>query len=281
MKSLPRRKELAFIYLLDSYFCTSAPFPFLQGDFISSAWERIVHLMSGIGQDMRREQYRERQSIRRLLQERFPLQDRTLTVAGRDWQISLVMDQEALVDRLETEIDLQYFPYGMVLWASSVALAEHLAQNPALIHGKSVLEIGAGVGLPGLVARFLGAETAQTDFLPSALQLAQLNALQNGVEGIQLFWDDWRQFRHTGKYDLLIGADVLYERSVHAALKEVFLKTLKSGGAVLLADPQRPAAFEFMDSLLANGWTVDLQSRRVRWEAEDREIALIYVQRDE
>jgi predicted nicotinamide N-methyase len=207
------------------------------------------------------------------------LQDRTLSLGGRDWNITMVMDQDALVDALETEIDLEYFPYGMVLWASGVGLAEHLAENPALVSSRRVLEIGAGVGLPGLVARSLGAQVAQTDFLAHAVNLARLNALQNGVEGIELFLDDWRRFQHNGQYDLLIGADVLYERTVHDDLKRVFLKMLTPGGAVLLTDPQRPAAFEFMDSMMAEGWMVELESRQVRWQEEEREVALFYFRR--
>lgn len=239
-----------------------------------------MNRVSGIDPNMDREQQREIQSIRRQLQQRYPLKEKTLSLAGRDWKISMVLDQDALVDRVETEADLEYFPYGLVLWASGVALAEHLAENPALAYRMRVLEIGAGVGLPGLIARFLGAETAQTDFLKHALLLARLNALQNGIEGVELFLDDWRQFQHAGEYDLLIGADVLYERTVHADLLQVLRRTVKPGGAVLLTDPQRPAAFEFMDSMIAQGWTVELGSRAVCWEGEEREIALIHFRRE-
>ena len=46
---------------------------------------------------------------------------------------------------------------GMSIWRGSEVLAEYLKQNPEIVHKKSVLEIGAGVGLVGLTAHHLGA----------------------------------------------------------------------------------------------------------------------------
>lgn len=46
---------------------------------------------------------------------------------------------------------------GMAIWRGSEVLADYLIQNPTLVQNKSVLELGAGVGLVGLVAYHLGA----------------------------------------------------------------------------------------------------------------------------
>uniref|UniRef100_A0A0B7A2E0 Methyltransferase small domain-containing protein n=2 Tax=Arion vulgaris TaxID=1028688 RepID=A0A0B7A2E0_9EUPU len=42
------------------------------------------------------------------------------------------------------------------VWDSAVVLAKYLAKNRHLVHGKKVIELGAGTGLTGLVAAALG-----------------------------------------------------------------------------------------------------------------------------
>ena len=48
---------------------------------------------------------------------------------------------------------------GHILWPSATILSHYLVSTPSLISGKRVLEIGAGVGLCGLVAAHLGAHS--------------------------------------------------------------------------------------------------------------------------
>ena len=52
-------------------------------------------------------------------------------------------------------------PYGIVLWPAAIALAHEIASRQ--VAGMRVLELGAGTGLPGIVAASLGAHVVQTD----------------------------------------------------------------------------------------------------------------------
>ena len=55
--------------------------------------------------------------------------------------------------------------WGHILWHTSTTLAVYLEQQPWLVQGKTVLELGAGAGLPGLVAAILGArKVCLTDY---------------------------------------------------------------------------------------------------------------------
>jgi predicted nicotinamide N-methyase len=198
---------------------------------------------------------------------RFPFEETTWDIAGRRWSITAVGDQDALIESVSTEEELAQFPYGLLLWAAAPGLAQRLAQEPSLVAGKRVLEIGAGVGLPGLVAAHLGASVTQTDYQAVALALARRNAAQNGIPGVRVLAGDWRQFTLADEeppFDVVLGSDVLYERSLHDTLRALLPRLIAPGGLLLVSDPLRPQVVEFMDRLEQSGsdWvSVTMESR--------------------
>lgn len=57
------------------------------------------------------------------------------------------------------------------------------ARNPELVRGKRVIELGAGVGTPGIAAALSGAlEVYITDREPLSLECMALSARANGLE---------------------------------------------------------------------------------------------------
>jgi predicted nicotinamide N-methyase len=192
-----------------------------------------------------------------MLTTKLPLVTTGIEIGGRHWAITAVQNQDALLDHAE---DFENFPFGFLLWESAIGLARMLAANPALVAGRTVMELGAGVGVPGIVARSLGAQVWQTDHQPGALHVAQENARLNGVMGITQFPGDWRNWTHTTRYDVLLGADILYERDTHFYLERIFERCLAPGGQVLLADPGRPQAIECVALLEKHGWRVEMET---------------------
>lgn len=189
-----------------------------------------------------------------------PLETAILTIAHRTWRLTCVRSRAGLAaDAAHVERDL----YGFLLWEAAVGLAHHAAEQIKQIQGKQVLELGAGVGLPGLVAQSLGALVHQTDYQADALALAQWNARQNGIAGIETFLADWRTWRHPPRYDLILGADILYDATLHFYLEAIFRKNLLPGGQLWLSDPGRPQALDFAVQLEAHGWRIDLATIRV------------------
>ncbi|MCX6047553.1 MAG: 50S ribosomal protein L11 methyltransferase, partial [Chloroflexi bacterium] len=196
-----------------------------------------------------------------------PVETLPIVIGGRTWQITAVHDQVAL---LAVADQLEHGPYGFLLWDSALALAEQLVAQAEQVRGKRILELGAGVGLPGLVAHSLGASVWQTDHQSSALNLAMLNAQQNGVAGIAHFVADWRTWTHTQSYDLLLGADILYERTLYVDLAHIFSHNLAPGGRLLLSDPGRPQALDFAAQLEKQGWRIELTTQTVQWAPPSR-----------
>eukprot|EP00190_Bangiopsis_sp_CCMP1999_P000443 CAMPEP_0198737188 /NCGR_PEP_ID=MMETSP1475-20131203/67739_1 /TAXON_ID= ORGANISM="Unidentified sp., Strain CCMP1999" /NCGR_SAMPLE_ID=MMETSP1475 /ASSEMBLY_ACC=CAM_ASM_001111 /LENGTH=175 /DNA_ID=CAMNT_0044501045 /DNA_START=521 /DNA_END=1046 /DNA_ORIENTATION=- len=76
---------------------------------------------------------------------------------------------------------------GKHVWTSAFALTEYIAMHDALFAGKVVVEIGAGVGLPGLMAGALGASKVYLCDCPEytdVLELTQRNVDLNDLSRV-------------------------------------------------------------------------------------------------
>jgi methyltransferase-like protein 23 len=187
------------------------------------------------------------------MDETLPFARREIVIGGRVWLVDAVDDQDALLRVAETSAQ---FPFGLMLWESAVALAEELhARGPHLV-GKTVLELGAGLGLSGVVAAHLGAGVTQTDHDDAALQACQRTADINGVTGIARKPGNWHSWQDDTRYDFILGADIAYDGEDHAALLAVFERCITPGGVILLADPNREKQAVFVTRAVAAGFFV-------------------------
>jgi predicted nicotinamide N-methyase len=183
-----------------------------------------------------------------------PLDEYRLSLGGRTWS---VLHTGAILSLEDEERflrgDQPRLPYGIALWPAAIALAHELAARP--LKGVSVLELGAGTGLPGIVAAALGARVVQTDRNAAALVVCRMNAAGNGVV-LEQRAADWTAWEETDTYDLIVGADILYADSVHTQLRRIFDGNLAPGGRLLLADPFRAESIALLQAMEADGWNV-------------------------
>jgi predicted nicotinamide N-methyase len=135
-------------------------------------------------------------------------------------------------------------PYWAVLWRSGVALAREL--DRAELRGRRVVELGCGLGAPSLAAARRGAEVLATDSDGEALELVETNARENQVriETARADWFDPEELIRRGPFDLVVAADVLYERQAVAALLGLLPQLAPEAW---IADPGRPAANAFLE----------------------------------
>ena len=187
-----------------------------------------------------------------------PVEEVELVVGGRTWTIrhtGSVISREQELEFLRSE-NATKRPYGSMLWPSALALAHELASRD--LAGKRILELGAGTGLPGIVAAAGGAHVVQTDRQKLALHVCKQNAERNGVPTIEHRIADWTAWDDAERYDLLLGSDILYAPPLHESLRHIFETNLAATGTLLLADPFRDASLKFLETMEADGWRITM-----------------------
>ena len=202
----------------------------------------------------------------------YALQEYRLGLAGRTWTI---LHTDAMLTHAD---EMRFFgegrPYGVALWPAAIALAHELASRAGELRGTRVLELGAGTGLPGIVAASLGARVVQTDRQRVALAVCKRNAALNGIGAVTHRLADWTDWHDDERYDWIIGSDVLYGEVLHSHLRRIFERNLAPGGRVLLSDPFRAASLALLEALDADGWGVSLSKWSVGEEDAPRAIAV-------
>lgn len=135
-------------------------------------------------------------------------------------------------------------PYWSIIWRSGVALAREL--SGLSLEGLRVVELGCGLGIPSIAAVRGGATVLATDSDAEALDLVERNARQNGleVETLPVDWVDPAELIERAPFDLVLAADVLYERPGVAQLLELLPQLAPEAW---IAEPGRPAAAPFLE----------------------------------
>mmetsp|Transcript_20171 Transcript_20171/g.29667 ORF Transcript_20171/g.29667 Transcript_20171/m.29667 type:complete len:505 (+) Transcript_20171:71-1585(+) len=120
--------------------------------------------------------------------------------------------QESLMVRQVTERQSAQEDVGFVMWPSAVVLASWLLDNQDVLRGKSILEIGAGCGLTGLVAarivqnmdRQCIVDGTRSDLKSSRMILSDYNrkVLTNIDRNIEL--NGLRQFCNASRLDFYV-----------------------------------------------------------------------------
>jgi methyltransferase-like protein 23 len=205
----------------------------------------------------------------------FPMHEYRLRLDGREWSVLhtgalLTRDDES---RLIGET-VNRLPYGVALWPSAIAMAHEVASRASAFRGRMVLELGAGTGLPGIVAASFGASVLQTDRDELALSVCRRNGERNGLPDIALRLSDWTTWDDAGRYDWIIGSDILYGESLHPHLRRIFESSLAPEGRMLLADPFRGRGIRFLETLEVEGWGVTFSRWDVGEEASPRPIGV-------
>lgn len=192
------------------------------------------------------------------LARRFVLTNETVVLGD----VTLTLRKPANADHLISEADYvmdERLPYWADLWPSSRQLATTLlGENGA---GRTLLELGCGLGLPTVAAMRAGFEVTSTDYYEDALQVTRANAGRNLGREPHVRMVNWREWPDDiGTFDVIVAADVIYEQEYAVLVAACIKRALKPGGEAIIADPGRVALATFHAQLPIVGLEVTASS---------------------
>lgn len=142
------------------------------------------------------------------------------------------------------------------LWPSDRLLAHAMARYP--VAGKRILHLGCGIGLASLVLQSRGAAITASDHHPLARPLLDRNAALNGLKPIAFHDLPWTgRSPALGRFDLIIGGDLLFQRDRTAALPALLERHGQPHCEIVLTDPGTGASADFTRVLAQRGFAVD------------------------
>ena len=185
-------------------------------------------------------------------------------------------------DDLISEADYvrdERLPYWADVWPSSLILARRMANDAG--GGRSLLELGCGLGIVSIAAMRVGFQVLASDYYEDALRFTRANAWLNLRREPAVRMIDWRALpTDLGTYDIIVAADVLYEMTYAELVADAIAAALAPRGMAIIADPGRVAVDQFIDACSARGLTrIDRETYPFVEGAIRQKITLFNIQR--
>jgi len=180
------------------------------------------------------------------LRRRFVTAEECVRVGEEHFTLLKPRDADDLISEVDFAKD-ERLPYWADLWPSAIVLAEWFAGEAG--DGRTMLELGCGLGLVTLAAMRAGFEVTAADYYEDALRFTELNAQRATGRAPRTRMVDWRAMPDDlGRFDVVVACDVLYEKPNAEWVAEAMTQTLASRGTAIMADPGRIAIQEFLDA---------------------------------
>jgi predicted nicotinamide N-methyase len=203
------------------------------------------------------------------------LEGRTFAVTRPD-DSDLLLDHPAVRSAFAAD---EYLPYWADLWPAARMLAKAVVREPWPA-GVEALEVGCGLGLPGIAALSVGLRVIFSDYDATALRFAADNASLNGFQEFRTLQLDWRSPPEELRVGAILGSDVVYELRSVAPLVALIRKVLLPGGLCLLTDQDRVPSHALREALTAAGFAYTTQPMKAGEPGGRRVKGTLYRIRD-
>ncbi len=170
-----------------------------------------------------------------------------LKVKDKTIRLLKVADIEEFLDGKDPFADVSEFPFWVKLWEAAMILSYALASLPEP-KGKTLLELGAGLGAPGITAAAYGFDVTLSDYENIIMDFQKVSIAASGLNNVKCAHVDWLSPPEMEPFDVLTAAEVLFREEFFDPLLNVFRKYLKPGGTIYLAhDARRKCLPLFME----------------------------------
>lgn len=186
----------------------------------------------------------------------------TLVVGGIDTIVRSLLDRQQFADPGgEAErmgISSAAWPLFGLVWPSALVLADHVQR--LAVAGRSVLEVGCGLGLASVALHRRDARVTASDCHPLTEGFLLENVRLNGLSPLPYRRGDWSTANPAlGRFDLIVGSDVLYDRGQPHALSAFIERHAEPTAEVILVDPDRGNRPAFTRCMQALGFSFSEQ----------------------
>ncbi len=206
--------------------------------------------------------------LRHRIARRYQTVSQAIELPGLSLSFTRIADPDQVLEKVADEVDRQekaegkrpenedlHLPYWAELWDSARAVAQWLIRNsPPGRPRRRVLDLGCGMGLCGSVAARIGDHVLFADLEPAALLFARLNSLPDAAR-VRTRRLNWLTDALDERFDLILGADIVYERRQWLGLESFWRRHVERSGLVLLGEPARQSGDGFIEWIADRDWS--------------------------
>jgi len=179
------------------------------------------------------------------------------TIGGSAYRIRSLLDRQQFCDpdgvAERAGVQPAMWPIFGQVWPAGLFLAETMSGYP--FAGRRILEIGCGIALASLVLQRRGADITSTDLHPLAGEFLHHNLALNDLLPLPFHPGAWSErLPPLGRFDLIIGSDLLYEPDHPALLAGFIDRHARERAEVIIVDPGRGMHGKFSRAMTALGY---------------------------
>jgi predicted nicotinamide N-methyase len=179
-----------------------------------------------------------------------------IRIVDRSFMIQRVKDIDSLLEAIsEEEFNRdERLPYWADIWPASIALSEYVIENKLEFRGKKILELGCGLGLVGIAVVAIGGDVLFTDNDSHALRFTRVNFKRNFNRSASVQLLDWRNSGNSNSFDIILAADILYEKRWLRPVLDVLENKLAPQGSAYIAGPDRTVSRGIYEMIEGRKW---------------------------